>query len=148
MKIPRGDTDGVGEDEVTVTSEPHTQKDQERRQRIENRERHPGGGAKIRSQVKWLKHVGARRGTAGWLCRKPESKGWWLERTLGRCRQGDTAGGEIPHECARTWRQPQEGKHDAYPVLRSRPDLEASMTIRPSNLPNVPCHLQSHRQIV
>ena len=34
--------------------------------------------------MKWLKHVGARRGTAGWLCRKPESTGWWLERTLGR----------------------------------------------------------------
>ena len=39
-------------------------------------------GAKIRSQVKWLKHVGARRGTAGWLCRKPESTGWRPERTL------------------------------------------------------------------
>ena len=34
-----------------------------------------GGGAKIRSQVNWLKHVGARRGTAGWLCQKPESTG-------------------------------------------------------------------------
>ena len=32
-----------------------------------------GGGAKILNQVKWLKHVGARRGTAGWLCREPES---------------------------------------------------------------------------
>ena len=27
--------------------------------------------SKIRSQV-WLKGVGARLGTAGWLCRKPE----------------------------------------------------------------------------
>ena len=45
IEIPRGDIDGVGE---------------------ENRERHPGGGAKIRSQVKWLRHVGARRGTVFW----------------------------------------------------------------------------------
>ena len=29
------------------------------------------GGSKIRSQVKRLKHLGARRGTAGCLCRKP-----------------------------------------------------------------------------
>ena len=26
--------------------------------------------------MKWLTHVGARRGTAGWLCRTPERTGY------------------------------------------------------------------------
>ena len=51
-----------------------------------------GGGAKIRSQVNWLKHVGARRGTAGWLCRKRE--GWVLSAQVENTarRSGDIDG--------------------------------------------------------
>ena len=56
LKIPRGDTNGVGEDEVIVTSGLHAQAERTKKQ-IEERELHSvEAQTKIRSQVMLLNH--------------------------------------------------------------------------------------------
>ena len=51
VKIPRGDTNGVGADEVTVTSGVHAQAERTKKQ-TERRELHPvEAQTKVRSQV-------------------------------------------------------------------------------------------------
>ena len=58
LKIPRGDINGVGEDEVTVTSWLHAQAERANKQ-TEKRGLHPvEAQAKIRSQVMLLNHGG------------------------------------------------------------------------------------------
>ena len=82
--IPRGDTNGVGEDEVTVTSGLHAQKDkerwrltegqrnQERKERraihIRRRLRHRSG-RRVCNRVMLLNHRGAPFEAEGVLCR-------------------------------------------------------------------------------
>ena len=90
LKIPRGDMNGVGEDEVTVTSGLHAQAERTNKQTEErglhrnfgairtirknrqtNRtERATGGGGLDRSPVMLFTHEAARLATQGVLCRK------------------------------------------------------------------------------
>ena len=89
IKIPRSDTNEVGEFEVTVTSELHARAERTKKQKTEQKDASIGGSDKD-GQVKRLKHVGARRGTAGCLC-----QGFWERRRwfiLERPRR-DTNGG-------------------------------------------------------
>ena len=75
LKIPRGDTNGVGEDEVTVISGPHAQAERTNKQ-TDERGLHPVEvQTKVRSQVMLLTDGGARLATEGRLCRKLECTG-------------------------------------------------------------------------
>ena len=73
LKIPRGNINRVGEDEVTVTSGQHAQAERTNKQ-TEERGLHPvEASTKIRSQVMLLTH--ARLATEGVLCRKLKCTG-------------------------------------------------------------------------
>ena len=76
LKGPPGDTNGLGEDEVTVTSGPHAQAEKRANKHKEKRKLHPGGAqTKVRNRVMMLKHGGAPLVADGRLCRQPEYTG-------------------------------------------------------------------------
>ena len=87
---------------MTVTSGRHARKDKERQQRMEGNIRARfAASSRLQNRHRWPR-----------ACNSPEpgSKAWSF------CRQGYTAGGAIPHECARRWRPPRGGRRGAYPV--------------------------------
>ena len=70
IEIPQADTDEVGENEVAVTSETRAETCFFLILRVREK-----GGFKDPESGERLKHLGARRGTAGCLCRKPARTG-------------------------------------------------------------------------
>ena len=76
LKIPRGDINGVGEDEVSVTSGLHAQAERTNRQ-TEERRLHPVEiSTKIRSQDMLLTHGGAEMHTIAKseCCAEPQER--------------------------------------------------------------------------
>ena len=74
LRVPRSDTNEVGEYEVSVTAELHGQAERTKKEKRE--EKHPvEAQTKTQNQRIVLKHVGAPLVAESWVGRRPECTG-------------------------------------------------------------------------